>query len=189
MLSAIVFLPLVGAIVIASLRPLSHRWIRYVATAVTLADLVLVIIVFTQFDLTIPGMQLVERVRWIPSFNIYYFLGVDGLSLPLVLLTALLGLCAVFVSWHIEKRLREYFVWLLTLQTAVAGVFLAQDFVLFFIFWELELLPMFMLISVWGTGRCEYSAMKFLLFTALGSAFMFAGLLIFVLLHGYIRYG
>jgi NADH-quinone oxidoreductase subunit M len=177
-LSAIVFLPLVGAIVIASLRPLSHRWIRYVATAVTLADLVLVIIVFTQFDLTIPGMQLVERVRWIPSFNIYYFLGVDGLSLPLVLLTALLGLCAVFVSWHIEKRLREYFVWLLTLQTAVAGVFLAQDFVLFFIFWELELLPMFMLISVWGTGRCEYSAMKFLLFTALGSAFMFAGLLI-----------
>ena len=96
----------------------------------------------------------------------------DGLSAPLVLLTALIGLCAVLASWRVEHRMREYFVWLLVLQTAVMGVFTSLDFLLFFLFWELELLPMYLLISIWGTGRKEYSAMKFLVFTILGSAFM-----------------
>ena len=88
------------------------------------------------------------------------------------MLTGLLGLCAVFVSFHISTRVREYFIWLFVLQTAVLGVFTALDFLLFFLFWEIELVPMYLLISTWGTGRREYSAMKFLIFTILGSAFM-----------------
>jgi NADH-quinone oxidoreductase subunit M len=90
----------------------------------------------------------------------------------MVLLTGLLGLCALLGSWHINFRVREYFIWLLLLQTAVMGVFVSLDLLLFFLFWELELLPMYMLISIWGTGRREYSAMKFLVFTITGSAFM-----------------
>ena len=84
---------------------------------------------------------------------------------------------AIFASWGIKERVREYFVWLLVLQTAVMGVFTALDFFLFFLFWELELVPMFFLISIWGTGRKEYSAMKFLIFTFGGSAFMLVGIL------------
>ena len=118
--------------------------------------------------------QFIDRFPWIPgeSLNASYFLGVDGLSAPLVALTGLLGLCAVFASWHIQMRVREYFVWLLVLQTAVMGVFTSLDLLLFFLFWELELVPLYMLIAIWGTGRREYSAMKFLIFTILGSAFM-----------------
>ena len=98
--------------------------------------------------------------------------------MPMVLLTALLGMCAVFASWHgIRDQVKEYFMWLLILQTAVMGVFVSMDLILFFIFWELELLPMYFLISKWGSGRRQYSAMKFLVFTFLGSAFMFVGIL------------
>ena len=112
------------------------------------------------------------------SFQVEYFLGVDGLSAPLVLLTGLLGFVAVFASWNVKHRVREYFFWLLVLQTAVMGVFTALDFILFFLFWELEMAPMFFLISIWGSGRREYSAMKFLIFTFLGSAFMLVGILV-----------
>ena len=121
---------------------------------------------------------MVEKVTWIESLNVQYFLGVDGLSAPLVFLTGLLGLCAVFASWKVNDRVKEHFFWLLVLQTAVMGVFMSLDFVLFFIFWELELVPMYFLISIWGTGRKEYSAMKFLIFTIAGSALMLIGILV-----------
>ena len=141
-----------------------------------MADLALAGLVFLLFDRGdgADRFQLVDRFSWISADTLQasYFLGVDGLSAPLVLLTGLLGLCAIFASWHIRDRVKEYFFWLLLLQTAVMGVFTALDFLLFFLFWELELVPMFMLISIWGSGRKEYSAMKFLIFTILGSAFM-----------------
>ncbi len=176
MLSAIVFTPLVGALLIGGVVRRA-AWVRAVALAVTLVDLVLALVLFARFSMTTPGFQWEERADWISAFNIQYHMGVDGLSLPMVLLTAILGVSAVLASWRIEMRVREYFVWLLVLQMAVMGVFVSLDFILFFIFWELELLPMFMLISIWGSGRKEYSAMKFLLFTFLGSAFMFAAIL------------
>ncbi|MFH1141933.1 MAG: proton-conducting transporter membrane subunit, partial [Chloroflexota bacterium] len=177
LLSATVFLPLAGALVIALLVR-NPRAIRSFAIAVTVADLALAAAVFLRYDPAQGGLQLVERHEWIASLNVQYLLGVDGLSAPLVLLTGLLGMCAVLVSWSIQQRVREFFVWLLVLQTAVMGVFTALDFVLFFVFWELELVPMYFLISVWGSGRKEYSAMKFLVFTLLGSAFMLVGLLV-----------
>lgn len=169
-----------GALLIATVVR-GDRNVRYVAGAVSLAELALSIVIFIKFDLGNTAYQLVDQAEnWIPieSFRVQYFLGVDGLSAPLVLLTGLLGMAAVFASWGIKHRVREYFVWLLLLQTAVMGVFVSLDFLLFFIFWELELLPMFFLISIWGSGRREYSAMKFLIFTFLGSAFMLVGILV-----------
>ena len=181
LLTAVVFLPLAGAALIAIFvrRDTTVRW---VAGAVSLVELVLSIAVFVLYDSssTASRYQLVDRFDgWIPveRFPVEYFLGIDGLSAPLVLLTGLLGMVAVFASWSIRDRVRHYFVWLLVLQTAVMGVFTALDFFLFFLFWELELVPMFFLISIWGSGRKEYSAMKFLIFTILGGALMLVGIL------------
>jgi NADH-quinone oxidoreductase subunit M len=175
LLTATVFLPTAGALVILILLK-TDRSIRFFATLVGIADLALSMMVFILFDHTAGAarFQLVDRFDWITSQTVSasYFLGVDGLSTPLVLLTGLLGLCAILASWHIGFRVKEYFIWLLLLQTAVMGVFTSLDFLLFFLFWELELVPMYMLISTWGTGRKEYSAMKFLIFTILGSASM-----------------
>ncbi|MFH1486043.1 MAG: NADH-quinone oxidoreductase subunit M [Chloroflexota bacterium] len=181
MLSVIVFLPLVGAIIIA-LFLREARQIKYTAALFAFASLVLSFILFPQFDLANPSVQFAERHSWIPELNVQYFLGVDGLSLPLVILTTILGFCSVLVSWHIKIRPKEYFAWLLILETSVLGVFSSLDFLLFFLFWEIELVPMFMLISIWGSappvGRREYSAMKFLIYTILGSAFMLVGILV-----------
>ena len=181
LLTAAVFLPLTGAIFIA-LVVRGDGMVRVVAGAIALAELVLTIVVFARYSLGPEHgrLQLVDKIEnWFPveTFNIQYFLGIDGISAPLVLLTGLIGMVAVFASWSIRDRVREYFIWILVLQTAVVGVFCAQDFFLFFLFWELELVPMYFLIAVWGTGRKEYSAMKFLIFTLLGSAFMLVGIL------------
>ena len=187
MLSAVVFIPLLGALVIATLLR-ETRHIKLLAVTVVLAELALAAIIFSAFlqdDVSTAGrMKFVEIRDWIVPLNINYHLGVDGLSAPMVLLTAILGLCAVFASFNIELRTKEYFMWLLVLQGAVMGVFVSLDFVLFFIFWELELLPMYFLISIWGSGRKEYSAMKFLIFTLLGSAFMLVGMLVLFLSVG-----
>ena len=179
LLTTTVFLPLAGAVVIALLID-GDRRVRYFAGAVALVELALSIVVFVRYDPDGERYQLVDRVSdWIPieSFSVEYFLAVDGLSAPLVLLAGLLGMAAIYASWGINRRVREYFVWLLVLQTAVMGVFTALDFILFFLLWELELVPMYFLISIWGSGRPEYSAMKFLIFTFLGSAFMLVGIL------------
>ena len=158
------------------------RDVRYFAAAISIATFVLSIVIFALYD-TRSGaeqFQLIDKIdNWIPveEFKVEYFLGIDGLSAPMVLLTGLLSVVAVFASWGINTRVREYFFWLLALQTGVLGVFTALDFFLFFLFWELELLPMFFLIAIWGSGRREYSAMKFLIFTLAGSAFMLVGIL------------
>ena len=181
-LTIAVFLPIAAAVLIA-LFGRNARAVKWFAAIVSLVELALTVVIFLLFD-TSQGAsqyQLVDKAAdWIPveSFRVQYFLAVDGLSAPLVLLTGLLGMVAVFASWSVGHRVREYFVWLLALQGAVMGVFTALDFFLFFLFWELELIPMFFLISIWGSGRREYSAMKFLIFTILGSAFMLVGILV-----------
>ena len=175
LLTATVFLPAAGAVVIL-LFLRSQGKIRRFAALVALADLVLCLLVFSLFEQGdgADRFQLVDRFTWIgaDSLKASFFMGVDGLSVPLIALTGILGFCAVLASWHVNMRVKEYFFWLLVLQTAVMGVFSTLDLLLFFFFWELELVPMYMLISIWGTGRKEYSAMKFLIFTLLGSAFM-----------------
>ncbi len=180
-LTIAVFLPIAAAVLIA-LFGRNAVMVKWFAAIVSLVELALTFVIFLQYD-TSDGAaqyQLIDKAtNWISveSFRVQYFLAIDGLSAPLVLLTGLLGMVAIFASWSISHRVREYFVWLLALQGAVMGVFTALDFLLFFLFWELELIPMFFLISIWGSGRREYSAMKFLIFTILGSAFMLVGIL------------
>jgi len=177
MLSIIVFLPAAGALVIGVFLRES-RAIKVFSAIVTGITLLLSLLIFAGFDSSSTAIQFAEKHSWIPQLGIKYYLGVDGLSLPLVILTTLIGFCSVMVSWHISFRHREYFIWLLVLETGVLGVFTALDFFLFFLFWEVELVPMYFLISIWGAGRKEYSAMKFLIYTVLGSAFMLVGILV-----------
>lgn len=177
-LSAIVFLPVVGAIVIALLPGANPRRIKLTAAAFTAVSFVLSLAVFFMFDRALAGPQFIEQASWIPAINVQYFMGIDGLSLLLLLLTTLIGFIAVLVSWKIDLRVREYFAWILLLETGILGVFCSLDLVLFFIFWEVELIPMYLLISIWGSGRKEYSAIKFVLYTLAGSAMMLAGILL-----------
>lgn len=179
-LTAILFLPVVGIIVIALLREPQPKTVRLTALAFTLASFALSIVVFCLFDRSgaaIGQMQFEEKISWIPAINAFYHLGVDGLSLPMVILMTFLGVLAVLVSWKVELRPRQYFIWLLLLETSILGVFCSLDLILFFLFWELELIPMYFLISIWGGGRKEYAANKYLIYTLVGSAIMLAGIL------------
>ncbi len=178
-LTVAVFLPIATALLIA-VMPRRDHWIRWTAIGATVVELALTITIFVRYEIDKGGVQFVDLFGdWIPieGFDARYLLGVDGLSAPLVLLTGILGAAAAFASWRVKHRVREYFIWLLILQASVMGVFVSLDLLLFFIFWEIELIPMFMLISGWGTGRPRYSAMKFVIFTLGGSAFMFVGIL------------
>ena len=182
LLTITVFLPATVAILVALFARGKEvdRQIRWISIAATVATFVLTVVVYVSYDQTVGGIQMVDHFeRWIPidAWRSSYLLGVDGLSAPLVLLTGILGMAAAFSSWRIGKRVREYFMWLLLLETAVLGVFVSLDLLLFFIFFEFELIPMFMLIVIWGSGRPRYSAMKFVLFTLAGGAFMLVGIL------------
>jgi len=170
----------VGAILIAFLPGLSSRAIKRLAAIFTFAALALSIVAFANFDKSLAAagvIQFEEKLSWIPAINAFYHLGVDGLSLPLMILMTFLGFLVVLISWKIDLRPREYFAWLLLLETSILGVFCSLDLLLFFLFWEIEIIPMYFLISIWGTGRREYSAIKYVIFTLFGSAFMLAGIL------------
>ena len=179
-LTITVFLPALAALIILLAKPanLDDRIVRWFAILSTVATFVLSLIVFLGYDRDAGGVQFVDHLNWLSAETIKssYLLGVDGLSAPLVLLTGILGLAAAFASRNIQLRVSEYFVWLLLLEAAVMGVFVSLDLLLFFVFFEFEVIPMFMLISVWGSGRPRYSAMKFVLFTLAGGAFMFVGI-------------
>lgn len=179
-LTILIFLPAVAAGIILLLPQSMEQNAKWVALGASLAILALSIQMFFAFDLNDPGYQFVERHDWVDigSFNLQYHLGVDGLSMPLVVLTTCLTLAAVLVSFSVTMRPRAYYACLMVLACSVLGVFAALDFMLFFLFWELELFPMYLLISVWGSGRKEYSATKFVLYTIAGSAFMILGIFV-----------
>jgi NADH-quinone oxidoreductase subunit M len=182
LLSFLIFFPVVGAIVLVLLPKAQEQLARYIALLWTGVSFAVAFVAFVTFDRTDGALQMVDRMTWIGAeevgFDVQYFVGVDGLSVTMMLLTGFLFFVAALVSWNITLRPKEYFAWILLLQTAVMGVFASQDLILFFLFWELELVPMFFLISIWGSGRREYSAMKFVLYTFFGSAFMLVGFLV-----------
>jgi NADH-quinone oxidoreductase subunit M len=182
MLTLAIFFPLVGVALIASLPHSQERHAKTIAALTAAATLALAGYLFLDYDRDAGGYQFVDSTTWFDSaltdFNLNYTVGVDGLSLPLVLLTAFLSLVAILISWRVELRPKEYFIWLLVLETSLLGVFTSLDLVLFFVFWEVELIPMFFLISIWGSGNRIYSAWKYLLYTFAGSAFMIVGILI-----------
>jgi NADH-quinone oxidoreductase subunit M len=182
-LSWIVFLPLAGVAACALLPKAAGRFARWIALAVTAADLLLAAAMVVRFQPD-GGLQFVERFMWIPQANIQYFLGVDGISMPLVALSALLTFLAVIASWKVEKAPSFYFAMMLLLQVGMNGVFAALDFVLFYVFWELVLVPMYFLIAQWGGPRREYAAIKFFLYTLLGSVFMLIGIVVLYLFGG-----
>ena len=188
MLSLLIFLPIAGAAAVLLMPRSQENNAKVVASLFAAANLVIALVMYVGFDQVNGALQYVERQTWIGAgdlgFDVQYFVGVDGLSATMMLLTGFLFLIATLISWNVTLRPREYYAWLLALQTAVMGVFAAQDLILFFLFWELELIPMFLLISVWGTGRKEYSAMKFVLYTLFGSALMLVGFLILGFSHG-----
>ncbi len=180
MLTITIFLPVVGALAVLLLSRDRQELPRVIAAVFALATFGLSLAMLVGFDPD-GGFQYVQQRDWLSpdlgAFNLQYHVGVDGLSLPLVVLTTFLTLLSVLISWNITVRPREYFMWLLVLEMGVLGVFTALDFIVFFLFWEVELLPMYMLISIWGTGRKEYSAFKFVLYTIAGSSLMLVGIL------------
>ena len=150
LLSWIIWLPIIGMVTIAFVPRNKSELIKQIAAVASGIQLLLAIYLWKIFDQSVGTFQFMERAEWIPSFNITYILGVDGLSLPMVFLMALIGFIGVFVSWNIDKAVKGYFSLFLLLNTGVMGVFLALDFFLFYIFWEVMLLPMYFLIGIWG---------------------------------------
>ena len=180
-LSWMTFFPVIGAAVIAFIPGGRKEIIKTVAAAAAAVPLVLAVQLFMNFDRGSAGLQFVEHYSWIKSFNIEYFMAVDGLSMPMMLLTALLSFLCIFASWNIEKATKGYFAMFLILEAGMFGVFCALDFFLFYVFWEVMLLPMYFLIGIWGGPRREYAAIKFFLYTLAGSVLMLLAMIAFYL--------
>ena len=177
-LTYMTFIPLMGAAVIVCLPSEKVRWIKWTAVVFTFIPLVLALHLYQVFNANITGMQFIEGpYPWIESFNVDYYMGIDGISVTMVLLTALLSFICIFASWGINKAVKAYFALFMLLHTGMMGVFCALDFFLFYIFWEVMLLPMYFLIGLWGGPRREYAAIKFFLFTLFGSVFMLLAML------------
>lgn len=187
-LSWITFLPIIGALLIMFVPKSNKSLVKIIAALFTGLQLVLAIWIYMGFDQSTSQIQFREQYHWIPSFNIEYFMGIDGLSVPMVLLTAFLSFICIFASWKIDKSVKGYFAMFLLLDTGMMGVFCSLDFFLFYIFWEVMLLPMYFLIGIWGSpSRVEvngavrggpYAAIKFFLYTLFGSIFMLIAMLV-----------
>ncbi len=179
MLTVVVFLPALGALIIALFVPKTNEnAIKLVANAVALVDFALSLVLLQGFEIATTQLQHVTKVSWIPQLGIEYFIGIDGISLLLVILTTGLGFIAVLSSWtYIQERLKEYYAILLLLQTGILGVFVSFDFFLFYVFWEVMLVPMYFLIGIWGGKNRLYAAIKFFLYTLFGSVLMLLGII------------
>ncbi len=182
-LSIVLLTPLAGLLVLLLIPSSKPNAIRWWANIASFAGFLVCLPLAFRFDRT-KDYQFVEKADWIPSLGASYHLGIDGYSLLLVLLTGLLGFISILSSWRvIEHRLKEYYANFLILQTAMLGVFMALDFLLFFVFWELVLVPMYFIIAIWGSHRRVYAAFKFIVYTLLGSVVMFLGILALYLEH------
>ncbi|MGD8622116.1 MAG: NADH-quinone oxidoreductase subunit M [Anaerolineales bacterium] len=180
LLTLVTFAPLVGVLVILFVPKERETAVRWIAMGASLATFAISLVLLAQFDRTSAALQMVERRSWfsLAGVQIEYFLGVDGLSLLLVLLTTLLTPISILSTWTaIEERVKEFMVFFLLLEVGMVGVFLAQDLFLFYIFWEFTLVPMYFLIGIWGGPRRVYAAIKFFLYTMAGSILMLLAIL------------
>ena len=185
LLSLIIFIPLAGAVAIMLLGRERDGFCRGLALAVSLATFVVSVVLFVRFDAGAPGMQFVRTVPWVADLGISYTVGVDGISLLLVMITTLLMWVAILSSWQaIQTRVREYMAAMLLLETGMLGVFCSLDLFLFYVFWEAMLIPMYLLIGIWGGERRIYATIKFVLFTLAGSLLMLVAILYLYFLHG-----
>ncbi len=177
-LSLICFVPLAGALLLLLVGRERVELIRNLATAIAGVDLLLSLPLWFAFERNGRLFQFTEDLEWVPTIGVRYQMGIDGIALLLVLLTTFLGLLAFLSSWSaIQTRVKEYYIFLLLLQTGMLGVFMAMDFFLFYVFWEVMLVPMYFLIGIWGGPRKLYAAIKFFLYTLVGSVLMLLGIL------------
>lgn len=176
-LSSLLLIPILGMLSILLMPREAVASIKRIATVATALTLVLSLVALAGFQPELTTIQFEEKLPWIPQLNVFYHLGVDGVSLSMVLLTSLLSFLACLASWSIPERQKEYFALYLLLEIGMLGTFMALDLFLFYIFWEIVLVPMYFLIGIWGGGRREYSAFKFFVYTLAGSLAMLLGIL------------
>src|SRR5215212_58527 len=179
-LTLLTFFPLLGVLVLLFIPSDRKSTLRWVALGTSLAVFALSLWVLSMFNASDPDLQLKAQYNWITvaGWNIQYYLGVDGLSILLVLLTAFLTPISILSTWtSVEDRVKEFMVFFLLLEVGMMGVFLAQDLFLFYIFWEFTLVPMYFLIGIWGGPRRIYAAIKFFLYTMAGSILMLLAIL------------
>lgn len=178
LLNWILWMPLIGIIGVLLIPRDKENAIRFWTLINTFVTFILTVVLYMRFDPTVGGMQPEFNVviPWISQFNIYYRLGVDGISFPMIILTSLLFMLCVLSSWTVTKSIKAYFALFLLLELSVFGVFMSLDFFLFYVFWEVMLLPMFFLIGIWGGENREYAAVKFFLYTFFGSILMLVGI-------------
>lgn len=184
LLSLVLFTPLAGLLVLLFIPGKQKNLIRWWANISAAAGFLVSLPLLFGFDKSRDGYQFVEKMDWIPSLGVQYIVGIDGISLLLVMLTTLMGFLAIFSSWtSIDDRVKEYYAMFLLQQTGMIGVFISLDFLLFYVFWELVLVPMYFIIGVWGGPRKLYAAMKFFLYTLAGGVLMLLGILTLYFQH------
>ncbi|OIP61652.1 MAG: NADH-quinone oxidoreductase subunit M [Nitrospirae bacterium CG2_30_41_42] len=184
-LSTLIFLPVFGALLLLFARRSWELLTKWVALTISIATFLLSIPLFTNFDKSTYKMQFVERFSWIPDWNINYYIGVDGISILFVLLSTLVAILCVLISWNaIKTKVKEFYIAILLTTAAMIGVFCSLDFFLFYIFWEAMLIPMFLIIGVWGGPNRIYATIKFFLYTLIGSVMMLVGIIVLYLYAG-----
>ncbi|MFQ5554866.1 MAG: proton-conducting transporter membrane subunit, partial [Acidimicrobiia bacterium] len=183
-LALLVLLPLGGALVVAFIPEQRRDLILPVTVAITTLPLAVTLWILWRFEVGEPGFQLTERVLWFSPWDVSWNVGIDGISLLLVVLTAVMFPISILASASITKNVKMYMVSMLVLETGLLGVFLALDLLLFFVFFEVTLVPMYLLIGIWGSENRVYAAVKFVLYTALGSAVMLAGIIWLAVIAG-----
>jgi len=184
-LSTVIFLPVLGALLILLNRRSWESLTRWIALGTSIATFFLSIPLFTMFDKSTHKMQFVEKFKWIPDWNIYYFIGIDGISVLFILLSTLTAILCVLISWEsIKTKIKEFYISILLTTAFMIGVFCSLDFFLFYIFWEAMLIPMFLIIGVWGGPNRVYAAIKFFLYTLVGSLLMLVGIIVLYLYAG-----
>lgn len=178
-LSTLIFFPIIGGVLMLLLARRNERLIKFSALFFSIFTFLLSIPLLTNFDKTTHLMQFTERRDWIPVWGIEYSLGVDGISLLFVLLSTLITILCVLISWNsVRTKVKEFYISLLLIEGAMIGVFCSLDFFLFYIFWEAMLIPMYLIIGIWGGERRIYAAIKFFLFTFVGSVLMLIGIIV-----------
>jgi NADH-quinone oxidoreductase subunit M len=177
-LTLMLLAPVVGLIIIMFLDEKKHFQIRVVSLIAAATSLGLSLYTFTAFDKNLGGLQFVEKYPWVKTFGITYFVGVDGINAPLLLLTGIVIFTGVLTMWELENRVKEYFAFMMALVTGVFGVFMSMDLFFFFLFYEIAVVPMYILILIWGSTRKEYAAMKLTLYLMAGSGLIIPGILL-----------
>ena len=183
MLSLIIFIPLIAALALILVGRDNNSLIKTMGLGATSSTLLISLWILYSFDSSNPGMQFVQSLHWVPALHINYEIGVDGISLWMVVLTAFLGVISIIMSMNQKKGFRNFIALMLALEAGTLGVFLALDTILFYVFWELMLVPTYFIIGLWGEGRRVYATMKFVIYTLVGSLLMLVAIISLTMVH------